>query len=292
MTTAFAGEIPKPVPVGLRVGATYVAMGSSYAAGPGIAPVVDHGCWRSGRNYPHQVAAALRLRLVDVTCSGATTADVISRRQFLRRSHRYLPLQIDAVSASTKVVTITVGGNDIDYIGRMTAESCRGAVGAIPGGDAVGEIAGRACGAAIDPQRGARRSVTLRQVENALIDIVAGVHQRAPGAKVFLVQYLPVLNDDGSTCVTVPLPGNRAAELAAEYRRLVRVTAVAAARSGATLVGAPNGHRACDLLPWVSGFQLGNPYAGGAIPYHPNEWGATAQAAEVIAAVLRVTGRK
>jgi hypothetical protein len=49
---------------------TYVALGSSFAAGPGIAPVVQKAALRSGRNYPHQVAERLSLRLVDVTCTG------------------------------------------------------------------------------------------------------------------------------------------------------------------------------------------------------------------------------
>ena len=57
-------------------GGSYVAMGSSYAAGPGILPVEHWGAMRSGRNYPHQVAQALSLRLTDVTCSGATTSNI------------------------------------------------------------------------------------------------------------------------------------------------------------------------------------------------------------------------
>ena len=62
----------------------YVALGSSMAAGPGIAPRAKDAPWRAGRsaaNYPHLVAQRLGLDLVDVTYSGATTAHVLTDRQ-------------------------------------------------------------------------------------------------------------------------------------------------------------------------------------------------------------------
>src|ERR1700712_5265347 len=60
-------------------GARYVAMGSSYAAGPGIDPVEQPRtrCGRSTRNYAHQLAGRRSLTLVDVSCGGATTAHVL-----------------------------------------------------------------------------------------------------------------------------------------------------------------------------------------------------------------------
>ena len=62
----------------------YVALGSSMAAGPGIrpsAPGAPFGSGRSARNYAHLVAERLGLDLVDVTFSGATTANVLAERQ-------------------------------------------------------------------------------------------------------------------------------------------------------------------------------------------------------------------
>ena len=62
----------------------YVALGSSMAAGPGIrpaAPGAPFGSGRSARNYAHLVAQRLSLDLVDVTFSGATTANVLTERQ-------------------------------------------------------------------------------------------------------------------------------------------------------------------------------------------------------------------
>ena len=67
-------EVPPPIPAGSR----YVAMGSSFAAGPGITPRASASPRRAGRsagNYAHMVARALGLGLRDVTYSGATTSD-------------------------------------------------------------------------------------------------------------------------------------------------------------------------------------------------------------------------
>ena len=47
-----------------EVGAKYVALGSSYAAGPGIPTQSGGICTRSSHNYPNLVAAKLKLSLV------------------------------------------------------------------------------------------------------------------------------------------------------------------------------------------------------------------------------------
>jgi lysophospholipase L1-like esterase len=91
----------------------YVALGSSMAAGPGIRPTAAGaplGSGRSARNYAHLVAEQLGLDLVDVTFSGATTANVLTERQ------RGAPPQIEALDGSEEVVTITIGGNDVGYV--------------------------------------------------------------------------------------------------------------------------------------------------------------------------------
>src|SRR5205807_9220670 len=100
---------------------TYVALGSSFAAGPGIAPVVHRGALRSGRNYPHQVAEQLSMRLIDVTCTGAKTVDILNAPQRTLRGR--MGPQIDVVTPDAGLVTITVGGNDLDYLGTLTKGS-------------------------------------------------------------------------------------------------------------------------------------------------------------------------
>src|SRR5687767_810852 len=114
---------PSTMPGHLPEGARYVAMGSSFAAGSGIAPSADvpaNRCGRSADNYAHQLARKRRLRLVDVSCGGATTAHVLG-------PWGELPAQVDALTVDTDLVTVTIGGNDVRYIGRLIAESCKAA---------------------------------------------------------------------------------------------------------------------------------------------------------------------
>ena len=92
----------------LQPGARYVALGSSFAAGPGV-PEPTGSCGRSDSNYANLVASALELSLTDVSCNGATTDNI-----------RHTPQdgaapQIDAVTDQTMLVTVTIGGNDINY---------------------------------------------------------------------------------------------------------------------------------------------------------------------------------
>ena len=95
-------------------------MGSSFGAGPGIAPRAPGSPRRAGRsasNYAHLVARDLGLDLHDVTYSGATTEDI------LRPSARGQPAQLDAVTRATRLVTLTAGGNDVGYLPRLTLAS-------------------------------------------------------------------------------------------------------------------------------------------------------------------------
>jgi lysophospholipase L1-like esterase len=96
----------------------YVALGSSMAAGPGIPPRARDAPLRAARsaaNYPHLVAERLGLDLVDVTYSGATTANVLTDRQ------HGSPPQAGVLDGSEVLVTVTIGGNDVGYAPLLTA---------------------------------------------------------------------------------------------------------------------------------------------------------------------------
>jgi lysophospholipase L1-like esterase len=101
-----------PIPGGSR----YVAMGSSFAAGPGLpsrAPGSPRRAGRSTGNYAHLIARALGLDLHDVTFSGATTSDILGPSAAGRAA------QLDAVTPETSLVTITAGGNDVGFVPRL-----------------------------------------------------------------------------------------------------------------------------------------------------------------------------
>ena len=90
----------------------YVALGDSYSSGLGAGDYLSSSgsCDRSADAYPEQwVAANSPATFTSAACSGATTADVLSS-------------QVSALSASTTLVSITIGGNDAGFSSVM--ETC------------------------------------------------------------------------------------------------------------------------------------------------------------------------
>ncbi|MBF4587206.1 SGNH/GDSL hydrolase family protein [Curtobacterium sp. VKM Ac-2887] len=121
--------MPEPYPVtadptetldAIPPGSEYVALGDSYSAGYGLGDrtgLPTNACVQSARDYPHRLAAQFGLDLTDVTCAGATSDDVTTGHQF-----KGVPPQIESLSDRTRLVTLTIGGNDADLFG--TAASC------------------------------------------------------------------------------------------------------------------------------------------------------------------------
>ncbi|WP_144711940.1 SGNH/GDSL hydrolase family protein [Curtobacterium pusillum] len=115
-STSAPAEVLADVPVGSE----YVALGDSYSAGYGLADptrLPTAACGQSAQDYPHRIAARFGLALTDVTCAGATSKVVTTGFQF-----RGVPPQVRALSERTRLVTLTIGGNDADLFG--TAASC------------------------------------------------------------------------------------------------------------------------------------------------------------------------
>lgn len=227
-------------------GGRYVSMGSSFAAGPGIAPYQDGAparCARSTRNYANQLAAKRGLTLVDVGCSGARTAALL-------QPWGELPAQIDAVTADTRLVTITIGGNDIGYIGGLYGASCR-------------MRAEANCAPESSPSE-----TDYATLKAAMIGAITAIRTRAPKAQVVLVEYPAVLPAQGA-CAATPLTDTAADAARAKAARLLVITREAADASGATVIATSEfsrGHDACAAQPWMNGY----PAPAGAAPYHPN----------------------
>jgi lysophospholipase L1-like esterase len=248
----------------------YVALGSSFASGPGVEPVVDARCGRSGANYAHLLAARLGLDLVDVTCGGATVADLRSASQALMTGGT-VPPQVDAVPPDAGLVTVTVGGNDVEYVLTLMRCSFR----AYPGGAPA--AAGPFFATPVDPaviDRG------LAALPASLAGLVGDVRERAPQARVVLVDYLPVVPD--AAVAGLPMSDDDRAFCADLGRRLAAATAEAATLAGAELVAASvagRDHAVGSAEPWVTGWVFsGDPLRGGVGPYHPNAAGMAAVA--------------
>lgn len=215
----------------------YVAMGSSYAAGPGILPIVPGSplrCARSADNYAHVLARARQLELVDVSCSGATTVDVIRGGQF------GLPAQLDAVTAQTQLVTVTIGGNDVYLMANLIGRSCQ-------------HLAAPGPGCLVLPD--ATVEARFAGLADSLREVAAGARRRSPGVRVVFVNYFTVLPEQG-TCERIALSVEEADHMRAITARLADITRQVARESGAGLfdLGAlSRGHDACSQDPWVLG---------------------------------------
>jgi lysophospholipase L1-like esterase len=242
----------------------YVALGSSMAAGPGIrpaAPGAPFGSGRSARNYAHLLAQRLSLDLVDVTFSGATTANVLTERQ------RGAAPQIEALDGSEELVTITIGGNDVGYVPLLMAASLPRLARRLP---AIRELLDRDA-----------RLQALDGIGDALHTVGSEVRRRAPQAQVMFVDYLTLL----------PAPGEPVDPLSAEHadlgrfvaNRLEEATAEAARDTGCELVRAGDASRnrhGWSKDPWA--VAAGWPLPWRPAPFHPNAAGMRAVAEQII----------
>lgn len=250
-----------------------VALGSSFAAGPGIEPVLDRAAGRSGRNYPHLVAARLGAPLVDATVSGATTETVLRHRQ--RVGVRTFAPQIESVDGTTDLVTVTAGGNDLGYLGAVLGTALLGQLGRWRLTSPVAALARR---------RRVLRPVTPQQraaATDGLVEIVTAVRERAPGARVVLVDYLPVFTESSSPGRSIPLTDDEIRHFRDLASVLSEIFAEASRRTGCDLVPASRfepDHGAGSPDPWVDGLSLRRLSSS----FHPNLAGMQAVADRVL----------
>jgi lysophospholipase L1-like esterase len=242
----------------------YVALGSSFAAGPFIgsrSPGSPRRAGRSSVNYAHLLAAARGLRLTDVSYSGATAAQLLDGKPGAG------PPQMDSVTPDTDLVTITCGGNDVGYLPRLTCAS-------LPW-----PISRRA-------DRYARLGDRPFDELGATLDrVTAAVRRRAPHARLLLVDYLTIVPPDAH-CPTGRPPAGVAAWARVTAAHLSAETRAAALRAGADHVAvsvASRDHHAWSPEPWTRMFRFSRHQGA---PYHPNAAGMRAVAA-MVADVLR-----
>jgi lysophospholipase L1-like esterase len=246
----------------------YVALGSSYAAGPSIPDTVPgQSCGRSTRNYAHLVASELGLALTEASCSGAISDNIAVTPQFPN------PLQISAVTPDTRLVTITVGGNDVNYALSLTLCGADGAQ-------------GRSC-LASDVNSTSVNSL-LDQIEGKLETMLKAVQKAGPNARVYLVAYPMVLPDSAAPCPPdVPMQAGDMRFLSEVGSKLQAAFSAAAKSAGVHFVdvyGPSHGHDACAPAAqrWIEGQAT-----PGATAYHPNTLGMRAQADLIIAEIAK-----
>ncbi len=269
MGVALAGAAGAPA----AQAAGYVGLGDSYAAGPGI-PLFERpwGCLKSSNNYIHHAASKLGQTLSDVSCSGAETEDM-TQTQGVSPSPN--PPQFNALDATTRTVSLHIGGNDIGF--SSIAEDCF----------AITPVnAGTPCQDkyVVD----GRDEVSARIAETApkVASVVKGIRQRAPNARVFVLTYPAIFPHAGGGCwPQLPVSDGDVPWLRAKQEELNAMVADAAIANGAAVVdayAASRGHDACQppVIRWVEPLVPASPAA----PVHPNLVGMLAMADLVVAA--------
>ncbi|WP_018156849.1 SGNH/GDSL hydrolase family protein [Demetria terragena] len=248
----------------------YVAMGDSYASGAGIMPLdpaADPRCSQSTLNYAHVIAHRTSVKkFTDVSCGGAKTKD------FTTAQHPGVAPQLDALNRRTRLVTLTIGGNDGDVFGNSFSGCAT-----LTASDPTGNPCERTYGKKFE------RQVT-RDTYPALVRTFKAIHRAAPRAKVAVPTYLRILPAKGSPhCTKVTGIAQGDVPYLGHLQKTLHLTVKKAARrSGVHYVdlwAASRGHDACQApnTRWVEPLEPIN-----AAPTHPNAKGEAVMARAMI----------
>ena len=218
------------------------------------------------------MAERLLLDLNDVSCAAATTDNIIVGRQ--DTGDRQRALQIAAVDPQVRLVTLTIGGNDVGYATLLDDYSC---------------LDGGRCADVVVDDASVYEAVDT--VTPRLVSVIDAIRERAPDAVVVLVTYPQIVPRSGETCPALSLSPEHARVAAEIGDRLHEAFLVAAERTGARLVdpyAVGDGHSACaGPDAWVSGWNADED-RGGVRSFHPTLEGMRAQADLI---VTSLTGR-
>lgn len=265
--------------VGTPAGAKYAALGDSYASGESNAPYLagtdtsTNRCHRSATAYPVLVATRAGERQYDFTaCSGATTADLFADSH---NGYTPEPAQLDALGPATKLVTLTIGGNDIGFSQIMGAcvyaDRQRGTRSDCSTGPVAALVDARLAALA-----GATNGATTPGGDaiTPIATVLRRIREAAPRAQIVVTTYPVLVGDvpDGGECRVggldvVEAPGEQlplyvsavdAAWMTGLVDRLDAVITSAARAAGPRVRVADTrpqleGHGLCDTgAPWVT----------------------------------------
>lgn len=235
---------------------TYVALGDSYSSGEGN-PAYDlsAACHRSSSSWPVRVGAANAPRIAgtrNLACSGATT-DALQHR-FKGQSPQIAAMQ----TLRPDIVTVTIGGNDVDFAGVM-----------------------RSCYVLRCNQQLDAEAVDINQLIQRLPSYYALIRSAAPtSAQVIVVGYPRLFpRTQGETHDCGWLEESERTKLNQLATQLDEGMASAARLAGVRYVSTLdvlNGHELCTSGSWVNPVR---PFDSGAA--HPNTNGQQAMATVV-----------
>lgn len=259
----------------------YVALGDSYTAGP-LIPFLRLDrlfCAVSTNNYPAYLASALGTPgYTDASCSGADSTDMTNSQPLFLGSN---PPQFNSLASNTDLVTIGIGGNDFSVFGDLTG-TCPQFRDQDP------------TGAPCKDHFTVNGVDTMKQrlvgTQARVTQVLSGIHQRSPGAKVVLVGYLRIAPPTGTCPNVLPFADGDLRWLDSVERGLNSALVNAAQADGNTTFvdtyGPSLGHDACKgSAAWIQGKDI-NPLV--ALNYHPRRAGMVGVATFVRNALVGV----
>ncbi len=216
----------------------YVSLGDSYASGVG-AGNESGSCDQSPNAYgPMWASANSPASFTFAACSGATTSSVISG-------------QLSSLSASTTLVSIVIGGNDVGFTSIM--ETC------------VLESTS-SCESAVS-QAEQYANTTL---PGNLATLFADIKADAPNAKVVVLDYPDFYDLSVPVCVGLSSADHQAIDTG--INDLDGVIATAAGNAGfhfADVRSQFSGHELCDNAGWLNSLSIFDIHTS----YHPTATG-------------------
>jgi lysophospholipase L1-like esterase len=219
-------------------GAGYVALGDSYSSGVGTGSyTLDSACKRSVYAYPYLYAQSHPgTSLSFVACSGARTSDLLAT-------------QLPAVTDTTTLVTMTIGGNDIGFA------------------NLIYQCTLSDCSAALD----ATQANLEASLGSSLDSVYAAVKSRAPFATVIVLGYPEVFSSSGcfGTLGITSTERTKANSLAVALDKVIATHAMDDGVTYRSALAAFTGHAVCSSSPWLNGLNL---FSTGE-SYHPNRSG-------------------
>jgi lysophospholipase L1-like esterase len=234
----------------------YVALGDSYSSGVGAGDE-SGSCDQSPNAYgPLWAAANAPASFTFAACGGATTSTVIST-------------QLSSLSASTTLVSITIGGNDVGFSSIMetcildSTSSCESAV----------------------SQAEQYASTTL---PGNLSTLFADIKADAPNAKVVVLDYPDFYDLSASICLGLSSADHQALDNG--INDLDGVIQTAAGNAGfhfADVRSQFSGHELCDNAGWLNSVDIFDIHTS----YHPTATGQADGFLPVFTAAAKAVGQ-
>lgn len=268
------------------------SLGSSFAAGPGIPPQIEPlSAKRSGQNYPHLLAKELDADLTDLSVSGATLLNITTDPQNVIFSKDVFEPQLLSVPTDADIITVTAGGNDIGYIMNMILDAGKattlgwGANALVQGARSVMSMFSQPAeqSAPLSPEGLVQR----------LGETLDAIHERAPKAQIYLVEYVAILGPSTKPGIDIPFGQDKIDYHSGVASQLQKAFAAAADPRSEWCERIPvhelsANHVLGSAEPWVGGFSISALFNGGPV-LHPNLDGMKAIANMLLSKIRKDT---